>query len=567
MPRRVLLLLLGAFSIVHSARNVTISKCCPFTATLNNENKCIPVLTPKWTLKVFSPRNRSYLPDNQVPPNWHLKPASKPPCAMPALLTPNLGNYIPFQNGSLYVLEYDEVVHPDNFCIDYAAVLVCLKAQQPESMTAVRVKKCCGENAIFSETNKTCIHFKDAGYKIDVGSDKKLTAGFPTCDHQEVVITEMLREAEMHKNGSLWLPKMKVLLPAANYCLENILEDAGHSPKIMICQEHVTVEKAESHDIRFIIYPISLALSAVFLAATLAAGAILPASHHVLHWRCQTNHVACLLVGNVLLCITQLSGRMDATLCFSIAVSMHFLFLAAFFWLNTMCFNIWWTFRDLRPQSVEKSQEWYRLRLYELYAWGVPVVIAGTAAILDQVADSSNFLRPKFGDNTCWFHGNLEKLTFFYGPIGTLLLINLALFALTARELTCGLWKRELVKSTSERAALGRVCIKLVVVMGVSWIAEIISWMVGGPQELWYLTDLINCFQGVFIFIVVGCQPQVLSAVKRLWCLRKHRANGTAGTTNHHSSSSQGMPSMGDTVTNHSVTNNTTKSVPLETSC
>lgn len=27
------------------------------------------------------------------------------------------------------------------------------------------------------------------------------------------------------------------------------------------------------------------------------------------------------------------------------AVCMHFLFLSAFFWLNTMCFNIWWTFR------------------------------------------------------------------------------------------------------------------------------------------------------------------------------------------------------------------------------
>jgi G protein-coupled receptor Mth (Methuselah protein) len=161
----------------------------------------------------------------------------------------------------------------------------------------------------------------------------------------------------------------------------------------------------------------------------------------------------------------------------------------------------------------------------------------------------------------------MEILTFFYGPVGVLLMINLALFALTARELTCGLWKRELVKSTSERAALGRVCMKLVVVMGVSWIADVLSWIVGGPQELWYLTDLINCFQGVFIFIVVGCQPQVLSAVKRLWCFRKHRANGTAGTTNHHSSSSQGMPSMGDTVTNHSVTNNTTKSIPLETSC
>lgn len=29
----------------------------------------------------------------------------------------------------------------------------------------------------------------------------------------------------------------------------------------------------------------------------------------------------------------------------STASTMHFSFLAAFFWLNTMCFNIWWTFR------------------------------------------------------------------------------------------------------------------------------------------------------------------------------------------------------------------------------
>lgn len=53
------------------------------------------------------------------------------------------------------------------------------------------------------------------------------------------------------------------------------------------------------------------------------------------------------------------------------------------------------------------------------------------------------------------------------------------------------------------------VCIKLVVVMGVLWITDAISWAVGGPQEIWYLTDFINSLHGVFIFIVVGCQPQV----------------------------------------------------------
>lgn len=59
---------------------------------------------------------------------------------------------------------------------------------------------------------------------------------------------------------------------------------------------------------RFTLYPIALLISAVFLAATLATGWLLPASHHVLHWRCQTHHVACLMLGDVLMAVIQLSG-------------------------------------------------------------------------------------------------------------------------------------------------------------------------------------------------------------------------------------------------------------------
>lgn len=50
---------------------------------------------------------------------------------------------------------------------------------------------------------------------------------------------------------------------------------------------------------------------------------------------------------------------------------------------------------------------------------------------------------------------------------------------------------------------------KLVVVMGVTWVADVASWVFGGPDYIWLVTDLINALQGVFIFIVVGCQPQV----------------------------------------------------------
>jgi G protein-coupled receptor Mth (Methuselah protein) len=318
-PVRTLLLVLSAVSVATSARNVTISKCCKFDESLSStENKCLPVVhQPTWTLKVYSPAKQAYLPKDRVPPNWHLKAGVKPDCFRPALLTPHLGTYVPFQNGSLFVVEYNKLVHPGNYCIDYGAVLACLE-DQPQSMSLVRVKKCCGSDGIFSETNNTCIHMRDSPYRIDLGPNKTLGTGFPSCSQQEIVFVGKLDEARMQDNGSLWLTKTKTLIPVGNYCLEHVFENAGRAASIMICQEHmagVIIEKAETHDIRFTIYPIGLALSAVFLAATLTAGAILPASHHVLHWRCQTNHVACLLVGDVLLCITHLSGRMDHTLC------------------------------------------------------------------------------------------------------------------------------------------------------------------------------------------------------------------------------------------------------------
>lgn len=62
-------------------------------------------------------------------------------------------------------------------------------------------------------------------------------------------------------------------------------------------------------------------------------------------------------------------------------------------------------------------------------------------------------------------------------------------------------------------AALGRVCLKLVIVMGITWIFDLLSWIKitldGNRHSLWLIPDLINALHGVFIFIVVGCQPQV----------------------------------------------------------
>ena len=91
------------------------------------------------------------------------------------------------------------------------------------------------------------------------------------------------------------------------------------------------------------------------------------------------------------------------------------------------------------------------------------------------------------------------------------------------------------------RAALGKVCLKLVVVMGVPWILDVLSWLLPSLNFLWYVTDLLNAAQGVFKFMVVGCQPQVRAALKkRLWS-RNPRANASRQGNNGLTITSHGM--------------------------
>jgi hypothetical protein len=77
---------------------------------------------------------------------------------------------------------------------------------------------------------------------------------------------------------------------------------------------------------------------------------------------------------------------------------------------------------DFRPTSMEKGQELVRLRIYEVYAWGMPIIITIVGAILDNLPETSTetFLRPRFGENKCWFYGE-----YFYDQNNTFFLLCL----------------------------------------------------------------------------------------------------------------------------------------------
>ncbi|XP_072745096.1 probable G-protein coupled receptor Mth-like 1 isoform X2 [Anoplolepis gracilipes] len=516
---------------------VTILKCCRHDEELRQSNgdsndNSLPhceLTSDEWNPLIYSPSRKTFV---KIPAEWHILDGRRPECDDGSELI-----HVPYRKANPFILldNGNVVLEPGNsnsipvshYCADSNALLVCMQKKSSDDRAAAtmrpRVRRCCGENASFHEHKNTCVHIKETAdappLLPNASSVVEIVTGFPTCPKSDnFTILGEAKEAVLQPDGSLEI--YDVVLPTGQFCVERIKE-LNQIAKVFACPEHVPQRPAvHASDIRFTLYPVGFIISAVFLAATLAAGWLLPASHHVLHWRCQTHHVACLMMGDILMAIIQLAGdSLHGASCKALAIMAHFFFLATFFWLNTMCFNIWWTFRDLRPVSLEKGQETLRLRVYACYAWGGPLLVAGLAALLDHLPSQPQytFLRPRFGEKQCWFYGDMEILAYFFGPVGVLLAVNLLFFAVTARELTCGLWKGEFVKSTTERATLGRICMKLVIVMGVTWVADVVSWAVGGPQYIWYFTDLINAFQGVLIFATVGCQPQVRAALKRLF--------------------------------------------------
>lgn len=85
---------------------------------------------------------------------------------------------------------------------------------------------------------------------------------------------------------------------------------------------------------------------------------------------------------------------------------------------------------------------------------------------------------------------------------------------------------------------------KLFIVMGLNWLAEVFSWMFEDylPSYVWFILDLGNALQGVFIFIIFVCKKRVLKLVIKKCCPAFQNfttvANNTAYTDDSESRSS-----------------------------
>ncbi|XP_012254974.2 G-protein coupled receptor Mth2-like isoform X4 [Athalia rosae] len=349
-------------------------------------------------------------------------------------------------------------------------------------------------------------------------------------------------EDEFVLDGEGVLRTSELVLPPQRYCLD--WQASSDEIRVLVC--FVEEEAVVPSTLEMKMYPVGMILSIPFMAATFLVYAIIPELRN-LYGKTLMCYVACLVNAYSFLAVLQLVD-VDQNTCISLAFTIHFSFLASFFWLNVMCFDIWWTFGGFRAlRGSIKQRERKKFFMYSIYAWGCAILLTAVCVIMDFVPGiPDTVIRPEFGEERCWFRTETAKALYFYGPMGLTVLCNIFLFVSTAIKIirhkkdTAHHLKGTDSRRHDDNKQWFNLYLKLFIVMGINWSMEIISWLCQGPKSLWYITDMGNTLQGVIIFIIFVWKEKIKRLlIKRFGCQGPNFLPRDSTRSAYHSSASR----------------------------
>ncbi|CAL1276228.1 unnamed protein product [Larinioides sclopetarius] len=227
-----------------------------------------------------------------------------------------------------------------------------------------------------------------------------------------------------------------------------------------------------------------------------------------------------LIVTYILLTIDLLMrNRIPHSICFIMGVTVQVTFLATFFWTNVMSYDIMRTMASVKPETIGTSKFWK----YSAYAWLMTLICVLPAVVIDLTEAVPEEYRPKFGVKKCWLSGQLSFLLYFNLPVGLTLASNCIFFALTARTIV-RVRSATAILAANRHKKRFRLCMKLVLIMGLVWITEFVPWLTG-IYYLYAIAGMLNCLHGVYLFLIFVCKRRILKQVAaNLVC---HSASGT----------------------------------------
>ncbi|XP_041347264.1 adhesion G protein-coupled receptor E2-like [Gigantopelta aegis] len=192
----------------------------------------------------------------------------------------------------------------------------------------------------------------------------------------------------------------------------------------------------------------------------------------------------------------------DVVGCQVIGIFIHFLWLAAVFWMNACTFLLF-----LKLSFPLKSRNFGHnvtkiFCLSALYANGTSALIVSLNTIVN-IATRGDI---GYGGNICYLNTYFSQIYFFKIPIGIIVIVNIGLFIFTV----CRIRRNVSVSSTRESKINLFSCVKLSVITGLVWLSSYL-------YEIFHITAFAYIFtllvgaQGVLFFVAVVVNRNVLS--------------------------------------------------------
>ncbi|KAL7640916.1 UNVERIFIED_CONTAM: hypothetical protein RMT77_008053 [Armadillidium vulgare] len=406
-------------------------------------------------------------------------------------------------------------------------------------------RKCCPVNNVFSMINMACvisiygqpsipiIMIRNGFYSTepkDNATKKRIITGPPLCTSFLKVEKDAEDTLTIDDNGLLQVRTLLAEFTPRSYCIENLVHKNWTEETAFVCSESLSDYDCEWS---YILMSILLAVSSLFLLLTFVVYFSLKELRGRTSGKCLISEVASLFVAYIVLIILHTRSHRLSTGNCQVTGTIEYIFsLASFFWLNVMCYDMWTTIRSHRPVDDEHRGK-TRIILYSVYGWGLPLLMGFVALIMDSLPhtpENKHLIRPGFGIKSCYFADNKSKWAYLYDIILVLLCVNFGFFIhiviilMKAQKDNKKMFTDQNRNPGGNKDASKERCwmyVKLFVVMGISWLSEVIS----AETEVWYpnlcyawlVTDAINALRGVLIFIIFVCKKTTMKKIYTKW--------------------------------------------------
>ncbi|XP_038220758.1 probable G-protein coupled receptor Mth-like 1 [Zerene cesonia] len=312
-----------------------------------------------------------------------------------------------------------------------------------------------------------------------------------------------------------------------DFCIDYMVPENGelHSEP----QFWVNYSKNEEREKPTNILIAALSVSTIFLFLTLVV-------YHLIFYNKMTLVIkirVCLIYSYISYFISMaiiIDVTPSGTECVILSFIAYFSVMATCCWLNVMSYDTWYTFRDLLSRNLTPSEKrrWdsHKYKRYVVYGWGVPLFMSIGMIVINSIDMSGLpwFITPQIPQCGCFLIGG-QQFVYQYIPMMVFIFSNCLFFILTAFNISCMVVDSKALRASKGRQQKARlyICLRLSVTMGVSWIWEIISFLVPAADSVAIYLDLYNGFIGLLIFLIFICNKHTLSLVKQRYDVLRGR--------------------------------------------